>query len=126
MFDVKAILSANARISTAVLGVFDRWSETYKEKNSNYGSSWLLTGETLSLWFPEGVTVDTPRKFIVLGLVVRMLDKLIRVSNLELTGEVDKVGEKSVDTFGDLGTYGYMAAAMVSDDYMRNVRPKGD
>jgi hypothetical protein len=45
-----------------------------------------------------------------------MLDKLIRLANLELTGEVDKVGESSSDTAGDLGTYAFMTSAIVGSD----------
>jgi len=67
------------------------------------------------LWFPQGVALNTTRKFIMFGLIVRMLDKLIRTAHLELTVEEDKVGEASSETFGDLGVYSFMAAAVTLD-----------
>jgi hypothetical protein len=114
MINSKKIADFNQRVSDSVLKIMQKWTDTYKRKNSNYGASWLLTGQTLSLWFPSGVKIDTPRKFIMLGLTVRMLDKLIRAAHLELTSEDDKVGEKSSETFGDLGVYSFMAASAAS------------
>lgn len=104
----------NKQISDSVPKILEAWLETYKNKNSNYGNSWLLTGQTLNLWFPQGIVLDTPRKQIVHGLIVRMLDKIIRLAHLELVGEPDKVGEKSSETAGDLGVYGFMAGAVTS------------
>ena len=116
MFDTNNLIKFNARVSSAVANMMAQWTDTYKKKNSNYGSSWLLTGETLSLWFPQGIVLTTPRKFIMIGLVFRMLDKIIRAAHLELTAEQDKVDEKSSDTFGDLGVYSFMAASAALDD----------
>lgn len=111
IFDFKDVFNINKRISSSVIDIMGTWLETYKSKNSNYGSSWLLTGQTMALWFPKGIKVDSARKFVMLGLTVRMLDKLIRAAHLELTSEEDKVGERSSETYGDLGVYGFMAAA---------------
>lgn len=116
LFDTKNLTKFNARVSSAVSSIMAQWTDTYKKKNSNYGSSWLLTGETLSLWFPQGITLDTPRKFVMIGLVFRMLDKIIRASHLELTAEKDKVDEQSSETFGDLGVYAFMAASAAVDE----------
>jgi len=111
MFDTRQLLELNKRVSSSVITVLEQWTATYKKKNANYGNSWLLSGQTMSLWFPQGITLDTPRKFIMHGLIVRMLDKLIRAAHIELTSEKDKVGELSSDTFGDLGVYSFMASA---------------
>ena len=111
MFDVKSLAEINKRVSGAVSGIMGQWADIYKKKNANYGAAWLLSGQTMSLWFPQGVTIDTPRKFIMFGLTVRMLDKIIRAAHLELTVEKDKVGEKSSESYGDLGVYGFMSAA---------------
>lgn len=110
----------NRRRAAAVVKMMEEWTETFRRKNSNYGNSWLLTGQTLALWFPQGLKIDSTRKFIMYGLVTRMLDKIIRASQLELAEEADKVGEKSAETFGDLGVYGFMAAAAALDDMKVN------
>jgi hypothetical protein len=120
MFDPKPLAELNRRVSTAVVKIMEKWTGTYKKKNSNYGNSWLLTGQTMALWFPEGLKIDTPRKFIMFGLTVRMLDKIIRAAHLELTAEQDKVGEKSSESFGDLGVYGFMSAAAALDEQTIN------
>ena len=116
MFNFRKWADTNRHVAAAVTGLMQRWGGTYEKKNANYGTAWLLTGETMSLWFPKGITVDTPRKFIMLGLTIRMLDKIIRAANLELAGEEDKVGEKSLESYGDLGVYGFMAAAAASNE----------
>lgn len=116
IFNAKNLADINKRVSSVVVSMMGQWTSTYKKKNSNYGSSWLLTGETMSLWFPQGVTIDTPRKFIMFGLTVRMLDKIIRASHLELAAEQDKVNEASSETFGDLGVYSFMAASAALDE----------
>lgn len=116
----EALEELNRRTSLAVTRMMERWTETYRKKNSNYGNSWLLTGQTLSLWFPKGVKLDTPRKFVALGLVVRMLDKIARYANLELTAETDKVGEKSSESAFDLGVYGFMAGTASLDEQTVN------
>lgn len=106
----------NRRISTAVTKMMEKWTDTYRKKNANYGNSWLLTGQTLALWFPQSVKLDTTRKFIAMGLVVRMLDKILRYANLELTAETDKVGEKPSESAFDLGVYGFMAGTASLDE----------
>lgn len=105
--------SVYSRVPLRVPDLMEGWASKYKDKNSNYGSSWLLTGQTLTLWFPDGIKLDSPRKAIIYSLLTRMLDKMIRLANLELRAEPDKVGEASYDTACDLGTYGFMTAALV-------------
>lgn len=115
MIDTKMVGELNRRVAGAVLEKLKEWTGTYQAKNENYGNSWLLTGQILSLAFPKGVTLDTTRKFIVIGMVTRMLDKILRYANLELTAERDKVGEKSSESAFDLGVYGFMSGTAVLD-----------
>lgn len=110
MIDAERVVALNQDVSAAVSDTMTKWTDTYKSKNANYGQSWLLSGETLSLWFPDGIVLDTPRKLVIQGLITRMLDKIIRAAHLELTAETDKVGEAASETFRDLGVYGFMAA----------------
>lgn len=116
MFNADQLAELNRRVSSAVTKIMERWTDTYRKKNSNYGNSWLLTGQTMFLWFPKGLKIDTPRKFIMFGLMTRMLDKIIRAAQLELAAESDKVGEKSSESLGDLGVYGFMSSAAALDE----------
>lgn len=116
MIDFSEVGEKNRRRAEAVVKIMEQWTETFRKKNSNYGNSWLLTGQTIALWFPQGIKIDSPRKFIMFGLITRMLDKIIRAAQLELTAEPDRVGEKSSESFGDLGVYGFMSAAAALDD----------
>lgn len=121
MINSQKVAEFNRKLSGSVLDIMQQWSNTYKDKNANYGASWLLSAQTLSLWFPEGLKIDSTRKFIMFGLLVRMLDKIIRAAHLELTTEKDKVGEASSDTFSDLGVYSFMAAAAAKD--VKDLKP---
>lgn len=109
MFEHEQIKQFNATLAKAVVPVMEKWQAKYRSKDENYSASWLLTGETLHMWFGT-VTLDTPQKHVIYGLVTRMLDKIIRGTNLELTREPDKVGEAAQETFADLGVYGFMAS----------------
>jgi hypothetical protein len=120
VIDTKMVGELNRRVAGAVIRKLEEWTATYKAKNENYGNSWLLTGQILSLAFPQGVVLDTTRKFIVIGMVTRMLDKILRYANLELTAETDKVGEKSSESAFDLGVYGFMSGTAVLDEQTIN------
>jgi len=109
VFTTEEIHKANKELASLVPEAIAAWAAKYRDKNDNYGNSWLLSGQTLALWFPQGLKLTTTRQQIMHGLVVRMLDKLLRASNLELAGEPDKVGEKASETFFDLGVYAFMA-----------------
>ena len=99
----------NDSLAKSVVALMEKWKSKYRDKDENYSASWLLTGETLHMWFGT-LVLDTPQKHIIYGLVTRMLDKIIRGANLELKREKDKVGESARETFADLGTYGFMTA----------------
>jgi len=100
---------SNQDLAKLVPEAIKAWAAKFENKNDNYGNSWLLTGQTLNLWFPAGLTLSTARRQIIHGLLTRMLDKLIRAANLELAGAQDKVGERASETFFDLGVYAFMA-----------------
>jgi hypothetical protein len=102
-----------------VQSIAHHWTdEIFPAKNEDYGASYLLAGQTLALWFPKGVKLETDEQQIMYGLITRMLDKLIRTSLLTLgRGKVAKVEEEAAyQTLGDLGMYAFIAAGEVKDD----------
>jgi hypothetical protein len=87
---------------------------TFVEKNADYGNSYIIAAETLRLWFPAGVMLDTQLKTTFYQLLVRMLDKLIRTSNLVLRQGTEMCkDEKAYVTIADNGVYSFMAAEVL-------------
>jgi hypothetical protein len=108
--------------SEAVREISKEWlNDTFVAKNVDYGSSYMLSGETLRLWFPDGILIDSPLKCVFMGLLTRMLDKLIRTSNLILRAKAEQVAdEKAYVTMGDLGVYGFMTAEVLKNGIKPN------
>jgi hypothetical protein len=87
---------------------------TFVDKNTDYGNSYIVAAETLRLWFPDGVVLDTLLKTTYYQLLVRMLDKLIRTTNLVLRQGTECVqDEKAYVTIADNGVYSFMAAEVL-------------
>lgn len=94
-------------------------AETYRKKNDDYGDSWRLAGETLSLWLRHAgldeISVSTdPDTLNSIGLFTRRLDKLIRAFNAEFV--VDELNfESTQDAHEDGSTYAAMHAALLAE-----------
>jgi len=101
----------------SVIALSQEWlNDVFVAKNKDYGASYLLTGKTIALWFPQGIVLDSSFKMIYLGMLTRMLDKLIRVSNLVLRSVPEQVkDEKAYVTMGDLGNYAFMTAELLKN-----------
>lgn len=106
----------------AVHDIARQWvGTTFVEKNADYGNSYILAAETLQLWFPGGVLLDSGIKTTFYQLLVRMLDKLIRTSNLVLRQGTEMVkDEKAYVTIADNGVYSFMAAEVLKNGVERN------
>lgn len=98
-----------------VKAIAEQWiGETFVQKNTDYGSSYTLAGDTIRLWFPEGISLDSTLKVTYFQLLTRMLDKLIRASNLVLRALPATVkDEKAYQTIADNGVYSFMAAELL-------------
>ena len=101
-----------------VVEISKEWMDKiFRAKNDDYGESYVLTGQTIHLWLPEGFTIDSEAKAVFIGLLTRMLDKLIRTTHLVFRGSVEKVAdEKIYQTMGDLGVYGFMTSEYLSPE----------
>jgi len=98
--------------ATRVQEMAQQWiGETFIQKNLDYGNSYVVAGKTIELWFPEGVNLDSPLKITFFQLLTRMLDKILRVSNLILRGKDPGIdNEKAYQTIADNGVYSFMTA----------------
>lgn len=87
-------------------------SETYKQKNDDYGASWYEIGEVLyKMAGGESVTIDSPEDWVRVGLYTRRLDKFFRAFAGEMRGE-EKNFESVMDSHEDESVYAAMSAAM--------------
>jgi len=89
--------------------IFDERKELFKKKNKNYGSSYIKTGEIIDLVLEGNPpilknTVD----IIVIGMIHRILDKIVRYITLRFTEQEDEVAENIAETMGDVGVYSFM------------------
>jgi len=113
--------------SSEVQAICREWIDTMAVKNADYGDSHILSGQTLNLWFPDGVPLDTPLKHAFYGLLTRMLDKLIRTANLVLRERTEQVqDEKAYQTIGDNGLYSFMAAELLLHGVDDAEQPEAD
>jgi hypothetical protein len=94
-------------------------AQTYDEKNDDYGDSWRLVGETLSLWCrhagaDELVFPTDSETLNSLGLFTRRLDKIIRAFNGEFLA--DELNFESIrDSHADESTYAAMHASLLAE-----------
>lgn len=110
--DLEEINSVSDKsFAETVQQLLDSWGPLFATKNAAYGDSWSTSGRVLSSLLPKGVVLREEQDFIVYGLLVRMLDKIIRVTNLQFGGASDNVLEASADTAADLGVYAAMLSA---------------
>ena len=92
-------------------------SELYKKKNEDYGSSWTKTGEILEILF-EGkeIKINSIKDYNVLALLIRILDKICRFTNIYFISKNMKINEKLVETASDTSVYWSMLACLVEKD----------
>ena len=59
--------------------------------------------------FGEDITCEDGRKIPIIGLVIRMRDKMERLVNLIIGGKKNLITERVTDTFQDLSIYAIIA-----------------
>jgi len=103
--------------SQRVLEIAKEWMRIFVGKNTDYGASYLLTGATLNLWFPQGFVIRNTLQQTYFGLLTRMLDKIIRTSHLVFMNRGPLViEEKAYQTIADLGVYAFMTADLLKHE----------
>lgn len=96
--------------------IMKEWLDLYQKKNQDYGSSWEKTGKILSILLGEKVNIESVKDFNCLALMIRITDKMSRISNIQFVQKDEKVKEeKLVETAADAGTYFFMMASLLSE-----------
>jgi len=105
--------------------IFDQRKELFIKKNQNYGAAWAKIGRILEI-ITDGkmIKLNDYWDTTLFSLLIRMLDKIIRVVNLRFVDDKDKVGESVSETLGDLGVYSFMAQSSV-DHQLQEVEKDG-
>ncbi len=89
--------------------IFDERKELFIKKNKNYSNSYIKTGKIISLILEnQKLVISNEKDQIAIGLMHRMLDKIVRYINLRFTEQEDEVQESIAETIGDLGVYSFM------------------
>lgn len=89
-------------------------SELYKKKNADYGSSWEKTGKILNILFDgKEIKINSIKDYNVLSLLIRILDKVCRFTNLYFINKDMKVNEKLTETCADNSVYFAMLSCLI-------------
>lgn len=92
-------------------------ADVYCQKNTDYGSSWRLAGDTLAIWaqsMDADVDIQDEREAISIGLYFQRMHKLVRGFNLEF-GHGEPKNEPIVDSHEDESVYAAMAASLAME-----------
>jgi len=96
-----------------------------KHKNRDHGEAYLKIGEILHALFPEGLLIKGEQKFCEMGLLVRMLDKILQGTNIRLKNcKQGANGAKTQRTLDDLGIYSFMWADLIERNGKRPSKKK--
>jgi hypothetical protein len=75
----------------------------YDERGAAYGKDYHHTGEALAAFYPDGITLRTPREFRAFMIRCFMLAKLMRDAN-----HLVAKGTGHLDSLDDLAVYAQM------------------
>jgi len=93
-----------------IIDNLERAHETFKQRGSQYGSSYVQYGQIMKVLFPNGVDLKTEDDFNRMGILNMIVSKLIRYGNM---------WEKPhKDSIHDLGVYAFMLEGI--DDNIRS------
>ena len=87
---------------------FEQWS-TFCKKQMDYGPSNIAMGTTLK--------TKEDRRLSLIGLIVRINDKVQRLMNLVVKHNRDAQNEPVMDAFKDLSVYGIIAQIVDNDKW---------
>lgn len=89
----------------------------FKKKNRARGEEHLKVGKILNAMLPEGLQIKGEHKFSEIVILVRMLDKVLRGTNLRFKNSRQRVKDERVqDTLDDLGVYSFMWADLIENN----------
>lgn len=100
-------------IRKRTLLIFDEMKQTYQERGKVYGPNFLMVGEVMRSFYPDGIKLKTAHDFVVWHLFELLIVKLTRFSNSQLS---------HVDSIHDVAIYAVMIEGLIVNDQ----RPIGE
>ncbi len=89
----------------------------FKKKNRAHGEEYLKIGKILNAMFPEGLQIKGEHKFSEIVMLVSMLDKVLRGTNLRFKNSRQRVKDERVQgTLDDLGVLSFMWAELIENN----------
>ena len=99
----------------AITYIEENYPETAKEFRRIQFEQWLLFCQKQMDYGPTNISMGTPlatdneKRLSLVGLIVRINDKVQRLLNLMVKNNRDAQNEPSIDAFKDLACYGIIA-----------------
>ncbi len=89
----------------------------FKKTNRACGEEHLKVGKILNAMFPEGVQIKGEHKFSEIVILVRMLDKMLKGTNLRFKNSRQRVKDERVqDILENLGVLSFMWADLIENN----------
>jgi hypothetical protein len=89
----------------------------FKKTNQAHGEEHLKVGKILNAMFPEGLQIKGEQKFSETVMLVSMLDKVLRGTNLRFKNSRQRIKDERVqDTLDDLGILSFMWAELIKNN----------
>ena len=85
--------------------------ETYRERNKLYGDNYKHFGEVMCALFPKGLRLYTTHDWNRFGVLIQIISKLTRYTQIPLVGHQDSIHDmivysamlEELDAYGDVG-----------------------
>ena len=89
----------------------------FKRKTHDCAEAYLRVGEILNVIFPEGMLIKGQQKFSEIGLLVRILDKILHGATLRFQDSKRRVkGKTTRSTLENLGISSFMWADLIENN----------
>jgi len=96
---------------------FKKLKELFDKKNQDYGNSHVKVGDILNILFPHG-TVLREETFSQFGILIMLITKLVRVSNLMHNAIISEPNhqnfESMQDSLDDMSIYAQMLSDLIN------------
>ena len=97
----------------------------FKRKTHDCADAYLRVGEILNVIFPEGVLIKGEQKFSEIGLLVRILDKILHGATLRFKNSKRGVrGKATEDTLESLGVSSFIWADLIEHNAKKPSKKK--
>lgn len=91
-----------------------------KSHDDNYGDGHIRFGEVMVSLFPNGLTINSKKHWIILGIFIQIISKIMRLS-INIFEDKPKAVEKREDNSMDMTVYSSMLTSVLINKYSSNL-----